>query len=92
MQTLIANIKTGNELDAAQVAGAAEDLLSESVANDEKAEFLSTLADKGETPAEIAASHAAGGPDRRSPVPVRSYGVRSYLRPAWPPSSDFPYR
>lgn len=55
MQTLIANIKSGTDLDETQVAEAAEGLLSEAVADGEKGEFLSALAEKGETPAEIAA-------------------------------------
>lgn len=43
-----------NELTPPQIASSADDLLSESVSNEEKAEFLSALSQRGETPGEIA--------------------------------------
>jgi len=55
MNSLTETIRSGTELDASQVADAAEALLDESVAAAEKADFLSALSERGETPAEIAA-------------------------------------
>jgi anthranilate phosphoribosyltransferase len=52
---LIMSLRTAQNLSEQEVELAAASLASERVANDEKAEFLVALADKGETAAEIAA-------------------------------------
>jgi anthranilate phosphoribosyltransferase len=54
MKALTAHVKKGLALEHDQVADAAAALLSESVGVDEKGDFLRGLADKGETPAEVA--------------------------------------
>ncbi|MCB1230722.1 MAG: anthranilate phosphoribosyltransferase [Verrucomicrobiae bacterium] len=54
MTPLISALREGKELDAAAIEEAANALLDDSVADDVKADLLRALADKGETPAEIA--------------------------------------
>jgi len=55
MKELTKHVKEEHELDQAQVKAAGEALLDEETAADDKADFLSELATKGETPGEIAA-------------------------------------
>ncbi|NNE94323.1 MAG: anthranilate phosphoribosyltransferase [Verrucomicrobiales bacterium] len=55
MQALTDHLQSRADLDKTQIAEATEALLSESVADAEKADFLRALALKGETPGEIAA-------------------------------------
>ncbi|CAN5333006.1 anthranilate phosphoribosyltransferase [soil metagenome] len=55
MDDLIATVEDGQELPADRVGEAAAALLDEAVEDDAKVRFLSGLAAKGETPAEIAA-------------------------------------
>jgi len=55
MKELTLHVKEGNELDQDQVRIAGESLLDEEICADEKADFLSELAKKGETSSEIAA-------------------------------------
>ncbi|NOX99249.1 MAG: anthranilate phosphoribosyltransferase [Verrucomicrobia bacterium] len=55
MKELTEYLKEGQELDRDQVVVAGDALLDESIAAEEKADFLSELASKGETPGEIAA-------------------------------------
>ena len=54
MELLTSHLQSGNDLDASQIAEATEGLLSEEIADEEKADFLRALAQKGETPTEIA--------------------------------------
>lgn len=54
MRELTNHLTGGAELDSPQIQAAAEALLDESIAADQKAAFLKALAGKGETPAEIA--------------------------------------
>lgn len=54
MQLLTEEIEKGRELPPEAIARAAAGLLDESVAVEEKAAFLAALADRGETPGEIA--------------------------------------
>ena len=51
---LTASLLLGDHLSGADVAAAAEALLDESIEVEPKADFLKALADKGETPSEIA--------------------------------------
>jgi anthranilate phosphoribosyltransferase len=51
---LIEQIRAGGELAEDQIGSAAEALLEEGVAAEEKVDFLAALAEKGETPREIA--------------------------------------
>lgn len=55
MKELTKHVKEGKELNRDQVVAAGEALLDESLGADDKADFLSELATKGETPGEIAA-------------------------------------
>ena len=55
MNEIIEQVRTGAELEEGQVNAAADALLDESVAAELKADFLSSLAGRGETPGEIAA-------------------------------------
>ena len=55
MRTLTKALKEGRDLDEKEVAKAAKALLSKTVNNREKGAFLTALAEKGETPDEIAA-------------------------------------
>lgn len=55
METLIASLKSGTNLDDAQIAQAAAGLVDPGVESAMKADFLRALAKKGETPQEIAA-------------------------------------
>lgn len=55
MNDLTGNLEGGSDLSPDDVHVATEALLDESVENTEKADFLAALAQKGETPAEIAA-------------------------------------
>ncbi len=55
MDSLLAQLAKGSDLSAPQVRKAAEWLLDESVSPDNKTEFLRALADKGESPREVAA-------------------------------------
>ena len=55
MRNLTQTLKDGNDLKKKDVAEAAEALLDEKVTNREKGAFLTALAEKGETPDEIAA-------------------------------------
>lgn len=55
MTSLTDILKSGEELNAKQVGAAATQLLDGGVADAEKADFLKALAEKGETPGEIAA-------------------------------------
>jgi anthranilate phosphoribosyltransferase len=52
---LLQTLDEGRDLNAQQIAMAVEQLVAESVSTESKAEFLSALARKGETPDEIAA-------------------------------------
>ena len=54
MNSLTQTVRSGAELDTGQVSEAAEALLDESIAASDKADFLSALSERGETPAEIA--------------------------------------
>lgn len=54
MELLTSHLQSGNDLDASQIAEATEGLLSEEIADEEKADFLRALAQKEETPTEIA--------------------------------------
>ena len=54
MNSLTASLKSGAELDAAQVEQAVAQLVSGEFADDAKADFLKALREKGETAAEIA--------------------------------------
>lgn len=54
MQTLLTDLAAGNELSTAQVREAAAFLTDEHESDETKAALLRALADKGETPAEIA--------------------------------------
>lgn len=54
MKDLALLLRDNQPLNADQIAVAAEQLLAETVADEDKADFLRALADKGETPAEIA--------------------------------------
>lgn len=55
LDTLTVRLRAGEELASAEVAIAAAALASAEVPEDPKAAFLGALADKGETPAEVAA-------------------------------------
>ena len=55
MRTLTQALKDGNDLKKKDVTAAAEALLDEEVNNRDKGAFLTALAEKGETPDEIAA-------------------------------------
>jgi len=55
LQRFSDQLARGEPLNAAQVRAAVEELAAESVAPEPKADFLTALARKGETPAEIAA-------------------------------------
>lgn len=55
MRDLIQQVKDGHELDADQVVAVGGFLLDEKKSVDDKADFLSALAIRGETPGEIAA-------------------------------------
>ncbi len=54
MNTLTESLHQGHELDASRIEEAAAALLDEAIDAGTKADFLRALADKGETPAEIA--------------------------------------
>lgn len=54
MKELAKHVKEGHELDKSQVIEAGEALLDEELSAEDKAAFLSELAEKGETPEEIA--------------------------------------
>ncbi len=54
MNDLTTHLQSGNDLDEPQIATASDALLADTVSDDEKAAFLRALANKGETPAEIA--------------------------------------
>lgn len=66
---LIARLREGAPLSAAQIADALAALTDEALPVETKAEFLLALADKGETPEEIH-GFAAGLRERAVPVPV----------------------
>ena len=55
MKELTKHVKEGKELERDQVVAAGEALLDSGIGADDKADFLSELAGKGETPGEIAA-------------------------------------
>ncbi|MCF6311945.1 MAG: anthranilate phosphoribosyltransferase [Verrucomicrobiales bacterium] len=55
MKDLIQQVKDGRELERAEVMVAGDFLLDEKISVEDKANFLSELASKGETPGEIAA-------------------------------------
>ena len=55
LENLIPHLTAGSSLNAEQVRQAVDRLADESVSANHKAEFLTALAQKGETPAEIAA-------------------------------------
>ncbi len=55
LATLTQQLRSGEELDASEIAAACDALLDEGVALAERAGFLRALHEKGETPAEIAA-------------------------------------
>lgn len=59
MNALVSQLRAGGDLSPVQIAAAAAGLLEEGGSADEKADFLRALADKGETPAEIAGFVAA---------------------------------
>jgi anthranilate phosphoribosyltransferase len=68
MQVLTDHLKNGLELTPEQVTRAAAALLDDSIPAQDKADFLSALSDKGESPAEIAAF--AGAFLERAVTPV----------------------
>lgn len=73
LDSLIELLQTGQPLTEPQIRGAVEDLVNESVPAALKADFLSALARKGETPDEIAAfAHA-----------LRERAVQPPIDPAW---------
>ena len=55
MKNWTEGLKQGRELDATDVASVADDLLSAKISDEDKAEFLHALHQRGETPAEITA-------------------------------------
>ncbi len=55
MKDLTDDLRSGAELSPDEVRAATESLLDEAIAYEEKADFLAALAEKGETPSEIAA-------------------------------------
>jgi anthranilate phosphoribosyltransferase len=55
MQSLIGKLRAGLELDAGDVSIAVSELLSDQASDDQKAEFLTLLHQRGETAGEIAA-------------------------------------
>jgi len=55
MKNWTEGLKQGRELDATDVASIAEDLLSAEISDEDKAEFLHALHQRGETPAEVTA-------------------------------------
>jgi anthranilate phosphoribosyltransferase len=69
LRSLSALIQAGHDLDSSQVLPAVDALTSESVPAEEKADFLSALGRKGESPAEITA-FAAELRRRSIPLPI----------------------
>jgi anthranilate phosphoribosyltransferase len=69
LESLIVHARTGRELDLAQVGAAVAALVDEKLDKRAKADFLLALAEKGETPGEIAA-FARALRDLSSPLPL----------------------
>ena len=73
METLTKHLVVRNDLSAAEIQTAVQQLTDEHIAAEAKADFLEALAQKGETPAEIAAFAAA----------LREKSIVPPIPPAW---------
>lgn len=71
LATLITQLRAGRSLEPDQIPAAVEALVAEALAPEIKADFLIALADKGETPLEIA-GFARELQQRATPLPVNA--------------------